>query len=71
MTKEQHALTQIKAIFDAMMSGKITIDFNQDCFDSTNHIYGVKSILGLISNITHEGLGLDIPDLSQIWEESE
>lgn len=70
MTREEKALRQMKEILDAICSGKVTVVFNQDCFDPVNHLYGAKTILGLFSNLVHEGLGLDIPDLSKKWTES-
>ena len=66
MTSQEKALKKMKLIFDAINSGKITIVYGRYCFDPVNHVYSVDVIYGVLSNLVHEGLGLEIPDLSKM-----
>lgn len=54
------ALRAILALADSALSGRVTLT-NEPIFDTEQHRYYWRSVMGLIWSHAHEGLGLDLP----------
>ena len=58
--RAMRALNAILSIADSALAGKITLT-DELVFDTEQHRYNWRSVVGLIWSHAHEGLGEDIP----------
>ena len=55
------SLKALKSIVDSYYDGRITVTMFSGDFDALNHVYDLNVIMGMISSLVYEGLGLNIP----------
>lgn len=55
-----HALLKIKAVIDGYFDNNYTLVCGDD-FNTSQHIYDISVIMGILSNLVYSGLKLDIP----------
>ena len=63
------ALCIIKNVVDNFFDGNYKITIGKDDFNTNTHTYDISVIMGIISNMAHEGLSLNIPDRTKKGDE--